>query len=44
VRLNALKWAASKIAPRHYGDKLDLNHGGQAENPVKVITYGWRKK
>jgi hypothetical protein len=40
VRLNALKWAASKIAPRHYGDKLDVNHGGQKENPQRlVITW-----
>jgi hypothetical protein len=25
------RWRASKIAPRDYGDKLDLTHGGQIE-------------
>lgn len=44
VQLNAIKWAAGKLAPKVYGDKLDLNHGGQgADNPVRV-TYGWRQK
>jgi len=28
VRIEAMKWVASKRAPRVYGDKLDLNHGG----------------
>ena len=37
VQLKAITWAASKLAPKHYGDKLNLNHGGQdGENPVKV--------
>lgn len=37
LQVDARKWAASKLAPKKYGDKLDLNHGGQKENPVSVI-------
>jgi hypothetical protein len=28
LQIDARKWAASKLAPKKYGDKLDLNHGG----------------
>lgn len=28
LRVDARKWAASKLKPKAYGDKLDLNHGG----------------
>lgn len=28
LRVDARKWKASKLAPKKYGDKLDLNHGG----------------
>lgn len=28
LRIDARKWRASKLAPKSYGDKLDLNHGG----------------
>lgn len=31
------RWRAAKIAPREYGDKVDVNHGGQIENPLKVL-------
>ncbi len=34
LQMDARKWAASKLAPKKYGDKLDLNHGGQPDNPV----------
>jgi hypothetical protein len=37
LQMDARKWAASKLAPKKYGDKLDLNHGGQKGNPVSVI-------
>jgi transposase-like protein len=37
LQMDARKWAASKLAPKKYGDKLDLNHGGQKNNPVQVI-------
>lgn len=29
VAIDALKWSAGKRQPKKYGDKLDLNHGGQ---------------
>lgn len=38
LRMDARKWAASKLAPKKYGDKVDLNHGGQADNPIKIDT------
>jgi hypothetical protein len=41
VRLNALKWAASKIAPKFYGDKLDLNHGGQGKDNPQRMVISW---
>jgi hypothetical protein len=31
------RWRASKIAPREYGDKVDLNHGVQPENPLASL-------
>ena len=34
LRVDTRKWAMSKLAPKRYGDKLDLNHGGQKDNPL----------
>jgi hypothetical protein len=34
LQVDARKWKASKLAPKKYGDKLDLNHSGG----VKVET------
>jgi hypothetical protein len=31
VRVDARKWVASKLKPKKYGDKLDLNHSGSIE-------------
>ena len=31
VRIDARKWRASKLAPKKYGDKLDLEHSGQVQ-------------
>lgn len=28
LRIDARKWRASKLAPKKYGDKLDVHHGG----------------
>ena len=28
LRIEARKWALSKMMPKKYGDKLDVNHGG----------------
>jgi hypothetical protein len=32
VRIDARKWKASKMQPKKYGDKIDLNHSGMIEN------------
>lgn len=32
VQVDARKWAASKLAPKKYGDKLDVTSGGEALN------------
>lgn len=35
LRVDARKWFASKVAPKKYGDKLNI--AGDAENPVQVV-------
>jgi hypothetical protein len=43
LAIDTRKWVLSKVLPKKYGDKLNLNHGGQdGENPVR-ITYGWEE-
>jgi hypothetical protein len=37
LRVDARKWLMSKLAPKKYGDKLDLNHGGQKDNPLELL-------
>lgn len=36
LRLDARKWIASKLKPKKYGDKLDLDHSGGMS--IQVIT------
>lgn len=36
LRVEARKWAMSKMAPKKYGDKLDLHHGGADGGPLVV--------
>lgn len=31
LRVDTRKWLASKMLPKVYGDKVDLNHGGQPD-------------
>jgi len=31
LQIDARKWRASKLAPKKYGDRLDLNHSGAIE-------------
>ncbi len=40
LRIDARKWFASKVAPKKYGDKLDVEHGGDVT--VNVINYAKR--
>ena len=37
LRLETRKWIASKLKPKQYGDKVDLNHGVQPDNPLASI-------
>ncbi len=37
LRVDTRKWAAGKLAPKKYGDRLDLKHGGKAVGPVTFI-------
>lgn len=40
LRVDARKWKASKLAPKRYGEKLDLNHsGGLKIEGVKRTIY-----
>lgn len=37
LRVDTRKWIAAKLKPKKYGEKVDLNHGGQADNPLAVL-------
>lgn len=34
LRVDARRWYAGKIRPKKYGDKVDVNHGVQPDNPL----------
>ncbi len=36
LRVDARKWAASKLKPKKYGDKVDLTHGGSIDANIRV--------
>jgi hypothetical protein len=36
LRLDTRKWIASKLKPKKYGDKVDMNVGGQTGNPIEA--------
>lgn len=38
VKLSALQWRASKLAPKKYGDKLNVDAKQSGEVTVKVVT------
>lgn len=37
LRIETRKWYLSKIMPKKYGDKVDLNHGVQPDNPLAEV-------
>lgn len=40
LRVDARKWKASKLAPKKYGDKVDVTTGGEKiQNPI-IIDWG----
>lgn len=40
VQIDAYKWRASKLAPKRYGDKLDLTSNGESMAPNREPRYG----
>lgn len=38
LRMDALKWAASKLAPKKYGEKVQQEISGPEGGPVMVVT------
>lgn len=37
LRVESRKWLLAKLKPKVYGDKVDLNHGGQTDNPIGLV-------
>jgi hypothetical protein len=42
LRIDTRKWYLSKLAPKRYGEKVDLNVGGQDGSPV-VAAIRWER-
>jgi hypothetical protein len=40
VKISAYQWRASKLEPKKYGDKLDLNHSGEVALTPTLIFEG----
>lgn len=36
LKIDTRKWLMSKIAPKKYGEKLDLQHTGSDGNPIEI--------
>lgn len=36
-RVNARQWVVSRLLPKIYGDRVDLTHKGDAENPLLAV-------
>jgi hypothetical protein len=37
LRVDSRKWLMSKLLPKKYGDKVDLNHGIRPEDPLAAL-------
>lgn len=37
LRIDARKWLMAKATPKKYGDKIDVNHGGQPDG-IPIVT------
>jgi hypothetical protein len=42
LRVDVRKWYLSKLAPKRYGEKIDLNVGGQDGSPLTTVVR-WEK-
>lgn len=38
LKMDALKWAAGKLAPKKYGDKVALTGGGEGDAPIQTAV------
>ena len=38
LRIDTRKWLLSKLVPKKFGDKCDLNSSDHEENPFKVLA------
>jgi hypothetical protein len=38
LRVDTRKWIASKLKPKKYGERLDMNHGVQPDNPLAALV------
>lgn len=43
LEVDALKWQASKLAPKKYGDKLDVTTQGEKIQPVDLSKYTYEQ-
>ena len=41
LAIDTRKWVLSKVLPKKYGDKLDLNHGGQGKDNPQRMVISW---
>lgn len=37
LRVETRKWIAAKLKPKKYGEKVDVNHGVEADNPLATL-------
>lgn len=37
LRVEARKWIAAKLKPKKYGEKIDIDHGVQKDNPLATL-------
>ena len=38
LRVDSRKWIMSKLMPKKYGDKVDLQHSGPEGGPIETVT------
>lgn len=44
LRIDARKWLLSKLAPRKYGDRMEVEHSGEVAHRVDVTALSAREK
>jgi len=44
LRIDARKWLLSKLAPRKYGDRLEVEHSGEVQHRVDITALSSREK